>query len=193
MNRKNSFIVIEIMEQKTPKDCMDHALGIINKELSLLTYLRYLNYYLITCYASFIRYFYTKKFDIYSVVVKDAHFKRMLSPEQNFPNELLILDNGITFYGFFVPYENILQYACFSNKCYIEMYVQVELKNKEITLTLDKKRTMMTFRLHNSKLASQLSKSMKMNMYYHIKFNKINIKVLEYYIDDENHFKSRRE
>ena len=179
MIRKGSFVIVEIMEQKSPLICMDRGLKIVNSELTLLIYLKSINYYLITLYLSFVRYFCAKQFDIKNVTLADQNITRLLKPEQKINIPLLIFDNGVRFYGFFIPYEHIIQFGHIDNKISIKLFVNIEPKEKELILTLAKKISNLIFDVTNINVASQLIKSIKINMYYHIKFNKPNIKILK--------------
>ena len=107
----------------------------------------------------------------------------------NIYNNLIILDNGIKINYNFVPYENIIIFMEENDKLVMDIFAKLKPDNRE-----DNRKRHNYDKLLKLELSSDLCKitiscnnvlnilfDIKRNMYYHIKYNKINKDVIGYY------------
>ena len=137
------FVIVEIKEMPSPDQMIQNALTIINKQESYLRYIANVQYYIFAMILSLVNIIYYRTFDIR---IDEKPF-----------GTLVILDNGIRLCNVFVPYESVINYG------YDEdiMNVSFFLRNKKHHVE---------FQVHE---ADHVTKLMKTNMYYHLKYNKL--------------------
>ena len=142
-------------------EIIKNAIIIINKnETNFRNFINY-NYYLFTLFLSILKIFYYCSFHIDNFIMK--YDDKIITYKIN---KLIILDNGINLNGIFLYYENIIQFGYDENKVYLNIISKIE-EPKKILITFE------------SDYAKNITNTIKINMYYHIKYHKINKEVLE--------------
>ena len=181
--RKRSFIIIEIMETLSPEQMINNAIIFINKQETMLRYISNMNYYFMSLILSFINMvIYYKSYEISNVIIKQDDESRLLNKTQLTSNKLLIYDNGIKLYNFFIPYESILQFGNMDERIYFTIFGNIEFGEKIIKITLDKSKVYISFKAKNNKCSEFINNAIKWNMYYHIKYHKIDKRLIENYV-----------
>jgi hypothetical protein len=175
-----SFVIVEIMESKTPEEIHYNAICFIRKQETFIRYLINVSYYFFNLFFSFINFLkiiiYFKSFDIKNVTVEYLGDTRYLKRPLN--SKFIVLDNGIEIYNFFIPYESILQYGSKDNVVALTIFGKIQFGLKKINI----KQATTQFSLQfETNFAENVCNIIKRNMYYHIKYNKIDKKLIEKY------------
>lgn len=190
-NRKKPFIetnkyahtiveieTLEIMSTKVTSEMkmviMENAIQRINKDENFITSFLNYQYYLLKCYFSFLIVLFCKKFIIHKIF----YFQNEENYLYNKPSTLYLYDSGIYFNKSTIPYENILTFGISGNLCQLQIFAKIE--NKDLTLSLDKQLLKVVFNMDNPGF---FLKCMKNNMYYHIKYNKVNETAIQFYFE----------
>jgi hypothetical protein len=197
-NRKKSFIELnidtfghtivemenlEIMQTKITSEMktviMESAIRKINKQQNFFTNLINYQYYFLKYYLSFLTILFCKKF----VIHKMFFFQKEENEETYHSNKsvLYLYDNGIFFSRCHIPYENILQFGMEKDMCVIHILAKIKKENDVLTLSLDKNILRVVFKMDSP---GYFFNCMKTNMFYHIKYNKVNDNAIEYYFED---------
>ena len=168
------------METLSPEQMINNAIIFINKQETMLRYISNMNYYFMSLFLSFLNMvIYFKSYEISNVVIKQDDESRLLNKTQLTSNKLLIFDNGIKLYNFFIPYESILQFGNIDDRVYFTIFGKIEFGEKILKITLDKSKVHITFKAKNNKCSVFIRNAVKWNMYYHIKYNKMNKQLIQ--------------
>jgi len=162
-------VVIEMETEKDIEAVIKNAILIVNKDETLFRYFLNKIYYTLA-FLSFIFYYYNL-YNISNVLVKSNNESRLIHKKNN--GNLLILDNGIKLYNFFFSYETILQFGFEDKRIWLTVFVDIRFSEKSITLLKNDQlsKVHFSFQIKNPEYVIQ---SLKKNMYYHFKYNKIN-------------------
>jgi hypothetical protein len=91
--------------------------------------------------------------------------------------KILITSTGIDLIKFHIPYENILIFGKENNNIVMNIFAKINESNLEPSSNICK------ITINFEKLNDSIMGDIKKNMYYHIKYNKINQNVIDYYKD----------
>jgi len=91
--------------------------------------------------------------------------------------KILITSTGIDLIKFHIPYENILIFGKENNNIVMNIFAKINESNLEPSSNICK------ITINFEKLNDSIMNDIKKNMYYHIKYNKINQNVIDYYKD----------
>jgi hypothetical protein len=172
------YVVIYISEESRKmsseeiKVFMNTTIQKIKKETSIFTYLINLNYYFIFSYFSF---FFKSLFIVNSLIFSNEKVSYLVKK----PLNLFVTDKGIKIHNFFIPYEHITIFGYGAGIVDLEILGSI-IENSEtlkVVLENDKKTKISMNCLNGPKLLNLIKK----NMYYHIRYNKINTDVITYY------------
>ena len=182
--RRQSYISIEIESMeiiKYKKFSLEHALIIINNEQTFLQYLLVVYYNIIKKILSFIhidlyyKRFYVNKFKL----INNNDLYVSVKPVNG--NQLILFDDCMCINYFKIPYEYILLSKTYSNNTvYIKIFGNIINKNNKFDIELSDGFIEILFEYTNPKIVLDC---IKKNMYYHIKYNKINDDVIKYYLN----------
>ena len=186
MKRKNSFVIINIGEMETINlnenqlitNAVTNAVKKINKEQSLLRLLLYINYYILTTYINcLINLFKIKHFSLFLKKFKTDniilyHNKEFYKPQCI--NDLILYDNGMILNDLFIPYENIIQFAYTDDTVYLDLFAKINKDN--FTFSLGHNVVNIVIK---TRFSSKICKHIKHNLYYHIKYNKIDFDIIK--------------
>ena len=95
-----------------------------------------------------------------------------------FCKTILIKSNGIELNNFHIPYENILTFKRENNDIILFIFAK-------ISETLELSSTICEINIECEKINDDIIDDIKRNMYYHIKYNKINENVIDVYLKDK--------
>ena len=158
--------------EKDVSDVLKNAISIINKNETLFFYI--INNIYLFCYLRFIFYYYNM-YTVSNVLIKSDEKCRLI---RNTNGYLLILDNGIKLYDFFFPYESILQFGFEGKRVFVTVFVSITFNEKAITFLKNEyvSKVVLSFQI---KYPETVVQTIKRNMYYHFKYNKINKTILK--------------
>ena len=124
--------------------------------------------------------FFYNTYKIEEITLKNNEETISLLKYQLLSNKIIILNDGIDFYGLHIPYEYIIQFGYIENKIYLQLFANfIQKGNNQIKLNLGGSRISVSFKTNN---AGILVKKMKNNMYWHLKWNNISPKELDYVV-----------
>ena len=185
MKRKNSFIIINIEEMETINlnenqlitNAITNAIKKINKEQSLLRLILYINYYLLTfCLINLFKIkqisLFLKKFKTDNILL--CHNKEIYKPPCI--NDLILYDNGMILNDLFIPYENIIQFGYTDDTVYLDLFAKINKMEDNFTFSLGHNIVNISIK---TKFSLKICKHIKHNLYYHIKYNKIDIDIIK--------------
>ena len=170
MERKQSFVVIDIMENLSPDQMLKNAIKIINQQESFFTYILNSYYWLFIAIMSLINLkfiIYCKQFDIFDIVIKHGEEAHLVTNKQ----KLIIFDHGIKIFDYLIPYEIIHVVSYNEGSINITFFGRVDFKVSTAKIYLSTLQTTVSFKLTEPLNIYNLLKS---NMYYHIKYNSFN-------------------
>uniref|UniRef100_A0A6C0AYU3 Uncharacterized protein n=1 Tax=viral metagenome TaxID=1070528 RepID=A0A6C0AYU3_9ZZZZ len=175
--RNPSFIIIDIEGKMPSKEIkammMKNALEKINKEEFILRkFVNYI-YYFFSYYFPFLRILFCKKYKITQIIVFEK--KEFVSLAKT---ELYLYDKGIYFNKLLVPYENILSFGEKQGYLILEIFAKADFEDTKVSISLNDSIIKMAFKTEN---VNSLFKNVRINMFYHIKYNQVNEKVIDYY------------
>ena len=193
--RRKSFIVlqmeqieqIEQMEQMKQmeqvyfkKKQIENAIQIINKEQTFFNNILVMYYVFCKCILSYvyIKNIYAKVYTVKKIYIVSEKEKVIIEH----PLTIKITDCGIHVHTFFIPYEYIIRY---NNKwnddvIYMEVFASI-VKNDDNTIQLETKKEVLKLYMKFDNNIPSIVKNIKKNMYYHIKYNKIDESVIDYF------------
>jgi hypothetical protein len=171
------IIDIEDLEMsKLETIILENAIKKINSEINIFTAFIYFTYYLIIYYLSFLKFFFIKKIKIDKIIFnKDKDSVLII----NNIRDIFLFDDAIYIKDNKIPYENIISFGTVDNFCCIELFATIYYINNNIDIRLTKNVTRLFFKNKN---ASSLCQDIKNNMYYHLKYNKVNTSICHYKI-----------
>jgi hypothetical protein len=186
--RKRSFTIIEIQEMITNYEEYNRYISTLNLQISLLKELIYLYYYLIVNFFNILNIrLYSKKYAINECFI-DKFDKRNNCI-------LTIYDNGISISNsinnFFINYEYIIKVIT-NEDCtgciFVTLPIVKNLFLKNTNTLMNNKDPLYIFlEIDYSYNLFNLTKHIKNNMIYHIKYNKIDLSIFQ----NRNFYKSK--
>jgi len=157
--------------EKNVDDVLKNALVIVRKEETLVRYILNNLYFLLT----FILYYVNFNFhSINTVYIKSGDTSRLLKES----SILHIFDNGIRIFNFFFPYETVIRFGSRGERVVLTVYANVICREKSITFLKlgELSEVILSFKIKNPE---NILNSIKNNMYYHFKYNKINKSIIK--------------
>ena len=183
--RKPSFVSIHIEDMVSVKKVNDHMKYVVKKINTLQSvYQKIINYfyYILTLFLP--SKFYYNSYKVSNITIKNKKESLFI------PNLITfyIFDNCVLFYGktnngicsIKIPYEYIMQFK--DAVTYFEFSIFGTI-DESFNYTLSQEKTVITF---YSLSLNSFIKLIKSNMYYHIAFNKLDYKVIEYFTSKED-------
>jgi len=178
INRRLSFLTITIEDMETielKKKRMNKALSIINRNTTLLNEILIMYYNFIKTVCAM---FYIKNvwFKFFNVNVMNVYSNNKL---HRFNKDLIFCmnDNQISINGWSVPYENIITFTSMESIIYIKLFGTIE----DGSYVFSDKYVEFLISFTSIKIVRKIIILLKQNMFYHIKYNKINDTVIEYF------------
>ena len=164
LKRKRSYTIIEIKDMISSEQILKKAIDKINKNQNIFGFIiSTCYYYFIDSIVSFFNFFiYYRSFTIRNVKLNGKIFNLM---------KIIIFDNSINILGISVPYENIIQFGRDKKKIYLDFFTKT--KNNFFN------KSRLSFEADLD--VEYIFKIIKANMFYHIKYHKINTNDIEYY------------
>ena len=173
-----------IVEMDTKNDRVKYAIKKINNDISVIRNIIYLQYYLLSYTFLILQKFiignifntiYQKKIIVDKIFIfnnKDEE-KEYLSNEKT---QIILYEKGIIIQDTFIPYENIISFGEVMNFkfCCLELFAEI----KESKIILNENVIKLIIQLDNPTFLCDI---IKKNMYYHIKYNKINEETITFY------------
>jgi hypothetical protein len=84
-----------------------------------------------------------------------------------------------------VPYEYIITFVCNEEYIFMELFAKTKVIDKKLKLLPSDKKIQLILRFASKELATKICQLMRQNMYYHIKYNKIDENVIDYFMELE--------
>jgi hypothetical protein len=163
------------MQKKTPEEIIKNAKIFINQQESFLVFIRNINYYIVSLLLSFMKILiYSKSYSVTHLTIKNKKEEVNL-----FDEKLIILDNGLRIYNIFIPYESVMRFGVIENSIIIYFFGQLEIDDKTIKISFEKSEASLSFRVKNKNDIHYIQQNIKLNMYYHIKYNKVDKHIIE--------------
>jgi len=200
LTKRRSFVIIEIESMELvniKKERIEKAIQIINNNQTKVEYALILYY---NIFKQFLHYFYNftyikicindicyKKFELKTIDF--IHNKHIFSFKKSL--NLFVYDNCISiddFNNFNIPYEYITTFRAFNDIIRIQILGTIDNVDNNVKIKLSGGIINVYCRCNN---ANDLSNQIKKNMYYHIKYNKINDEVVSYYINNDRKVKKQ--
>jgi hypothetical protein len=185
INRHPSFITVQIEDMENldlRKKRLDSALVKIDKESVLNDMIiLYYNLLKLICGYIYISTIYIKTFKILqlNVYANDTiyrFYKDMF---------LKINDDKMFINVSQVPYEYIITFVCNEEYIFMELFAKTKVIDKKLKLLPSDKKIQLILRFASKELATKICQLMRQNMYYHIKYNKIDENVIDYFMELE--------
>jgi len=183
--RKLSYIVINIEEMSSIEKENHHMRMVIkkitNEQNLFIVFYNYL-YYCINYYI--FSYFKIQHFHWYKA--NEISINNTLKIDKTL--SFYIFDNGVQFYGkahnYFIPYEYITEFSTLNNNVRFNLFATFTKDPEEnIKMEFSSERSIISFNVEDN---SYIIKYIKSNMRYHILYNKIDKKVLNYYLSKQD-------
>ena len=168
MNKDYIVIYIKEMSTEEIKQAMDLAIEKIKKDTTIFTFIINFNYYLLFSYFS---YFFKSTFYVNSMMFIHKDLSYLVQK----PLCITVHDNGIQILTNFIPYENISIFGYTAGIVDLDILGSIDSKLK---LELNNNKTRISINCLNG---TKLINLIKKNMYYHIRYNKINTEVISFY------------
>ena len=172
------------MEVPTPDELIMNAHNIINSNESIIRFILNQYYYILSNLFLMLQFvIYCKEFTSNETYIYFKNDYRKIKYMQ----KLTLLEKGIYFCDYFAPYESIIKVGL--NKEFIILTLfgkvnfidKVEFMDKRfVKIQLDKSKYTLLLKIDNPQYVFDTIKS---NMHYHIKYNKVDKNIVEYYID----------
>ena len=186
MRRKNSYIIINIEEMETinlnENKVITDAIKKINKEQNLFNLILYINYYLLTTYINFLfNLFKFKQFNLFFKKIKIENIFLYHNKEfykSQCINDLILYDNGMILNNLFIPYENIIKFGHKNDTVYLDIFAKINKIEDNFTVSLGHSIVNINIK---TEFSLKLCKYIKFNLFYHIKYNKINSDIVKQY------------
>ena len=175
MIRKSSFISIEVESMELiehRKNKIEQAKLIINQNK------QFTNYFILFFYFKWIcHYFYEKSFYIKNMCFKTTD---RYTPFYKL-TQLVIKDHLIIIHGSEIPYEHIISFNIMKECLCLRVFAKMKVGKR---LYFEPCEEIMHIMLcfQSPEICKQVSTIITRCMYYHIKYNKINENVVDYYI-----------
>ena len=169
------------MESVDYKQALHLAVQKINKQQTFLEVISNLNYFFMTLYLNFFFNFkiYAKNFKILTFSMYQNKKEYTISE----PTKLTFYDDGITIDGYFIKYEYIITFEAFKDTGYVKMtmFGLIENENNVIKINNGVKDgpepvISVAFKVDYPVYFVNVLRS---NMFYHIKYNKIELSVVD--------------
>ena len=179
---EGDFIVIQMPEAQMPEaqtaqNLIDNAYKFININESFINRIMNHYYYIVSqlfLLLGLVIYFKNIEISGGFINYKD------LSWNIKSKNKLVILDSGIYVCSNFVRYESIIKIGIHSNNLILTIFGSVENHNKFIRIKNNNLSYTVLLKINKP---LQVFNIIKSNMFYHIKYNQVDKKIVEYYIN----------
>ena len=180
--KRRSYISIEIESMeliRNKKVSLERALIIINNEQTFIQHLFIVYYNIIKKLLTFIYItnIYCKTFYVNKFRIKNKEHWYISDKSVN----LHIFDDCIYINNFKIPYEYIIFFRNLNNTVYIKIFGNIVNENNKLNLELSEGFIEILCEYSNSKM---LIDCIKKNMYYHIKYNKIDQNVISFFLNN---------
>ena len=194
--KRRSFTIVEIESMEViniKKIKIDNALKIINLEQTKLKFLLILYYNFIKNFINYIHYLTFIKICINDIYYNKYHIhkSKFFYNDQVFyykkQIKIYLYDNGIILDNSFIPYEYIISFRTIDNST-VKLKIFANLTNINSKLQFELTNGIVDILLLCDK-GLKICNLLKKNMFYHIKYNKINEDVIYYYI---NYFENKQ-
>ena len=163
----------------TKNDRVKYAIKKINNDISVIRNIIYLQYYLLSYTFLILQKFiignifntlYQKKIIIGDILIFGGEYL------SNKKSQIILYEKGIIIQDTFIPYENIISFGEVMNFkfCCLELFAEI----KESKIILNENVIKLIIQLDNPTFLCDI---IKKNMYYHIKYNKINEETITFY------------
>ena len=184
--KRISFITIQIEDMETlelRKSRLENAVVRINKE-GILNDLLIFYYNVLKMVFGYIHVstIYTKTFKVLQLKVTLSDDKHYYFYKDIY---LSIYDNKLFINVSEIPYEYIITFTSRNQFIFMELFATTKVVDKKLKFVLSDKKISVILRLVDSKEATKICKLLRQNMYYHIKYNKIDENVIDYFVELE--------
>ena len=134
----------------------------------------------------FINYFYYlillffNSYSINNVSLKCDETTKHLHKNQLKINKILILNDGIRFFGLFIPFEYLINVSNYGDVIFLNIFGDLDFGKSQTQLFIGNNRVHISFKVNNKILASTLIKKIKYNNYFYFEKSNTLPKILEY-------------
>ena len=177
-NKTNHIIIeieMELIEKKlfTKNILINGALERINKDETLIRSIINWNYYIFTYFFSYMSILFCKKYSVSKIYFVEKNQEEIVLYEKR---TIFLYDKGFFIDSFLIPYEYIVSFSDHGGICEHDIFATIDKNDFKIILGdgLLKLIVEMDY-------PRDFCKDIKINMYYHIKYNKINEEVFDHY------------
>ena len=175
--RRKSFIALRIESMETiefKKQQYDLAIRIINSRQTFmnLVFTLYYNFCKYLLSYAHLKTIYLKKYSTAFIIMSSDDFIVKES------TQIKLFDCGMELHGLWIPYEYIIKYHRYNEYIFMEIFAsiddnsQIKLENKILKINL---------KFLSCYIAQNVASDITSNMYYHIKYNKFDDTVIEYF------------
>jgi len=156
-----------------------NAIKRINREETLIRSIINYQYYLINYYLSFLCILFCKRYIVTKIIFYQLENGSKRSYISDSKKTLFLYDKGFCINDLLIPYENVLEFGMNNGFLVVDVFAKIVHENQKINMFLDNSIIKLAIEMENPK---NFMENMKSNMYYHIKYNKINKEILQYYV-----------
>lgn len=166
---------IEIMNYR--KSRVEYAINRINQDYTFLDKIKIFYYNLFKWILNklWINYIYTKTFKIKELNINDLKINKCLL--------FKITEKGIYINESFISYEYIITFKTKVNELFIQLFGSVETIDDNLIIKPSKSIVNVVVKFQKKQ---NVVENIKKNMYYHIKYNKINEDAIDYFKEKIN-------
>ncbi len=173
---KDYIIVIE-MESVDYKQAINNAIQKINKEQTFWQVMVNLNYFFVTIYLNFLF-----NFQIYRKTFKIITFSMIQDGSEytiSEPTNLVFYDSHFTIDGYSIIYEHIIRFEAFKGSQFVKMtmFGLIQKENDRIIIDFTSNSVITVLLKVNN--PDYFCNVMRSNMFYHIKYNKLDVQVID--------------
>ncbi len=184
--KRISFITIQIEDMEMlelRKSRLENAVVKINKEGVLNDLLIfYYNFLKIVFGYIHVSNIYNKTFKVLQLRVNVSSDKVYYFYKDIY---ITIYDNKLFINVSEIPYEYIITFTSRNEFIFMELFATTKVVDKKLKFILSDKKISVILRFMDSNKASIFCKLLRQNMYYHIKYNKIDETVIDYFVELE--------
>jgi len=179
-NRKNKIVdpfgetVIEMEEARSKIDIIKNAIAKITKEQTIIRVIINYYYYVLSTYFSFMYVLFSRKYNI----VRTVFYYQSREYIFNKKSVIYVLDNGIFLDSINIPYESVVSFGSNKNVCTLQIFGSLNFTDSKLRIGICKNNIKIDIELEYE---SDIVNIIKENMYYHIKYNKVNKDIVEFY------------
>ena len=165
------------MESVDYKQAITKAVSKINNEQTFLQVMINLNYFFVTLYLNFLFNFqiYKKTFKVITFSMVQDRGEYTISE----PTNLHFYDSHFTIDGYSIKYEYIIKFEAYDSSNFVKMTMFGLILKENNCIKIDfTSNSVITVFLKVDK-PSYFSNVMRSNMFYHIKYNKLDLEVVD--------------